>query len=110
MNEYLKYEKEPIPESVNGNGKFLAIVAGSYAAYLGKVVKRYDDIDVFVLVTNPTISHLAPLWNLVTSDGPDWVHWLNNNNVDAHCTHIYKDILWVRNFGKIQLTGRYYPR
>ena len=79
MSEYLKYEKEPIPESVNDNGKFLAIVAGFYAAYLGKVVKRYDDIDVFVLVTNPTISHLALLWSLVTSDGPDWVKTMMMN-------------------------------
>ena len=33
-------------------GKLHAIVAGSYPTYLGRAVKKYDDVDVFVIAND----------------------------------------------------------
>ena len=89
--------------------KFPAIVAGSFPAYLGKTVKKFEDIDVFVIVTEASLKHFAPLWSSIIQ-----AHHMRSNSFDeallAYYKHEFQQILWVENFGKVQIILKFHPQ
>ena len=85
-------------------GKLHAIVAGSYPTYLGRAVKKYGDVDVFIIANDVDLVRnllrlLHPgthLWRYpahITNDEKD-----NNRHWEA-----YGDVISVKTFGKVQL-------
>ena len=73
-----------------------AVVAGSYPATLAKAVKKYQDIDVFVLVTKQNLRILNKIWHMLVPQQS-----LGYDRVFAN------DILTVKNFGKLQIIVRW---
>ena len=95
--EWLTFAKD----DADKKNKIHAIVAGSYPAYLGNAVKSYNDIDVFVVVTDDDLQHLEYLWEyFLKPEG-----WNQNSPYYTFS----KDILSVKNFGKIQIIVKYHP-
>ena len=81
-----------------------AIVAGSYAAYLGRAVKKHDDVDVFVIAPQRTQREVYSV---------DHFFWLLNRSSDANedvrrLNYKSRSIVSVRNFGKVQLILKRY--
>lgn len=106
---FLQFKKEAsaVDHHDNLQQKFPAIVAGSYPAYLGKALRKYADVDVFVVVTKSSIRHLAPLWNVIYKDFLV-VDWLLDYDIYVYYEHMYKHVLSVAEFGKVQIILRYY--
>ena len=83
-------------------GKLYAIVAGSYPAFLGKTVKRYGDVDVFIIANDANLIQdllhtlLCPICTSQGIRGRAVLH-------DAYEYHENGDIITVKIFGKIQL-------
>ena len=76
-------------------------MAGSYPAYLGKTVKKYGDVDVFVILTDRNLKYLPALWNLLSTVGePSDTRGLYYTNID--------NILSVSNFGSVQIIVKYH--
>ena len=83
-------------------GKLHAIVAGSYPTYLGRVVKKYGDVDVFIIANDVDLVR-----NLLRLLHPD-IHPLRYypahvKNGDNRHWEAYGDVISVKNFGKVQL-------
>ena len=85
-------------------GKLHAIVAGSYPTYLGRAVKKYDDVDMFVIANDVDLVR-----NLLRLLHPD-THLLRYpehiNNWDHRHWDAYGDVISVKNFGKVQKKRR----
>jgi hypothetical protein len=75
--------------------KALAIVAGSYPAHLAKVLDGYQDVDVFVLISNRE----TDLLSLFTSQGVRWMPNYGQWNQNS--------IVSVGDYGKVQLIFKY---
>ena len=72
---------------------------------MGKAVKQYDDVDVFVLVSDSSMTLFTHLWNVLQGENSVNLHVIS----DAYDRLVFNDILTVVNFGKVQLVFRYYP-
>ena len=78
-------------------GKLHAVVAGAYAAYLGRAVKQYGDVDVFVIAHNVNLT--MDLLRLVQPLEMDLDRWrVVNEQIES-----YGQVISVKNFGKVQL-------
>ena len=106
LNRYLTFDKKDFciadnTVSQEEAGKFHAVVAGSYPAKLAGAVKRYGDVDIFVIVTDRTLGNLSSLWNALPArnTAADDVSYYNN----------MANILSVNNFGLVQIIVKYYP-
>ena len=88
-----------------GIKKINAVVAGSYPAFLGNVVKKFGDIDVFVIVTDSDLGSYKLLSNRLRGINLADVH----QPVLIDYEKFYDKILSVSKMGKIQLVLVYYP-
>ena len=91
----------------NNDEKLQAIVAGSYPAYLGKVLKQYADVDVFVVVKESDLKIFNALWKVMQGDNSAGFN-VGDVYELAGYQRVLKDILATVNFGKVQLIFRYY--
>ena len=81
------------------NTGLFSVVAGSFAAFKANAVKRYRDIDVFVLIRKHNLEQLDRIWHLFS------------NNATLQYDRLFKDdILAVKQFGIIQIILKYYPK
>ena len=82
--------------------RLFAVVAGSYPSTLAGTLAKYNDIDVFVLVTRAGLTALRTLWRFLLAAGGGkfskgaYDRW----NVDS--------VLAVIEFGKLQIILKYY--
>ena len=105
LTQFLHFKTETSKSKQNASNKLQAVVGGSFAAYLGKAVKQYDDVDVFVLVSDSSMTLFTHLWNVLQGENSVNLHVIS----DAYDRLVFNDILTVVNFGKVQLVFRYYP-
>ena len=91
----------------NNDEKLQAIVAGSYPAYLGKVLKQYADVDVFVVVKESDLKVFNALWKVMQGDNSAGFN-VGDVYELAGYQRVLHDILATVNFGKVQLIFRYY--
>lgn len=97
----------PLPTPTVDYSKFPAIIAGSYPAYIAGAVRKYSDVDLFVIVTEASVPYLAELWHCL-HDG-DVINEGGAQLAQAlYWETMYKDILWVKNFGSVQIILRFY--
>ena len=83
-------------------GKLHAVVAGSYAAFLGRAVKQYGDVDVFIIANN--VDLVLDLLRLVRPLCLDLdLHRQVNEQIES-----YGDVIAVKDFGKIQLIVKHH--
>ncbi len=112
MSRFLQFEKRTSPPprwrrysprlGGGSNEKLQSVVAGSYPAYLGKALKRHADVDVFVLVKDSDMKTFNNLWKVMRED--DGIGF----DIEYGYQRVFKDILAIVNFGKVQLVFRYY--
>ena len=81
--------------------KLYAVVAGSYAAFLGGVVKAYNDVDIFVIVTDADLVAFESLWELIKLYRPGC-------KSSYYFTCNGPPILTVKDFGKVQIIAKYH--
>ena len=111
MSRFLQFEKKTRPPPrrrysprLGGSGeKLRAVVAGSYPAYLGRALKRHADVDVFVLVKDSDMKTFNDLWKVMREDDS-----IGFDIEYGGYQRVFKDILAIVNFGKVQLVFRYY--
>ena len=83
-------------------GKLHAVVAGSYAAFLGRAVKQYGDVDVFIIANN--VDLVLDLLRLVRPLCLDLdLRRQVNEQIES-----YGDVIAVKDFGKIQLIVKHH--
>ena len=108
MSRFLQFEKKTRPPPRRrypprrSDEKLRAVVAGSYPAYLGRALKRHADVDVFVLVKDSDMKTFNNLWKVMRED--DSIGF----DIEYGYQRVFKDILAIVNFGKVQLVFRYY--
>ena len=106
LDRFLTFDKKHFCDATEAvlqeeAGKFHAVVAGSYPAKLANVVKKYGDVDVFVVVTDRTLDGLNELWTLLHDDSrSEEVAWRYYNGVD--------NVLTVSDFGAVQIIVKYH--
>ena len=85
-------------------GKLHAIVAGSYPTYLGGAVKKYGDVDVFIIAND--VDLVRNLLRLLHPDTDLWrypAHRTHNEKDNNRHWEAYGDVISVKTFGKVQL-------
>ena len=95
--QHLTFEERSV------EGKLHAIVAGSYPTYLGRAVKKYDDVDVFIIAND--VDLVRNLLRLLHPEAQPLLRYpahIVNGDPNRHWD-AYGDVITVQNFGQVQL-------